>query len=563
MITDLNVQNIGVIRAAQLALKSGLIAITGETGAGKSMLLGAISLICGENPSGIQNLLKDADSVLIAEARLENLPENVTQRVDELGGYIDDNSLTILRKLEGGSSRFKASVGSVSAPKAFLKEITNEMIAIHGQSEQLALKSHKKVRELIDSYADLGASLEEYSEAYGQYCAAKEKFDNAKNSASDMAERVEFLKFAVEKIDKVRPAENEDVQIKSELSVLQNVNEIGTNLGAAVNALSGEDDIECENAQNLLLNAVSAIYNAARYDESLQEVADTLEGLRVDIAEVKSRISDYLQGLDYNPTTLESLNRRLSELGTLTATWGPSINDTLEFYNGAVQSLQDYELDSDLDRLEQDLNERKSRMEQLGATLSEQRATAAKEFSANVSGVLLELGFNSAEIVVNVERLDSYNSTGHDEVSIAFAPHKSSKPSPLEKVASGGELSRIMLAIEIVLARKKYSTSLLGHPTLIFDEVDAGIGGETSNIVAKLLKEISSNAQVIVVTHLANVAAKADQHFVLEKTEEGEKLVTTIKEARGKARVSEIARMLSGSDSAAAISHAEVLLGGD
>jgi DNA repair protein RecN (Recombination protein N) len=553
VLQNLVVNNIGVIKEASLDLEPGLIAITGETGAGKSMLLGALSLIQGNNLVHIDK--KD----MCVQAVFSHIADKAICKIKELGGHIDDNELIISREFDDKSGRFKAVVGGKIASASFLNQISADMITIHGQSEQLTLKNSKKVRELIDVYASLGEELDIYSRIYKDYCLLKTRLENAKIASRENKEQLEFLRFAIDKIEEVNPSVNEDIELKAKISACENVVKIGENMNLAIDNLMSEED-DALGAVFSLTNAINALQTASSYDPELLNAVDSLKSSLDLVNETKSALHEHLFTLEYNPNEVDKMNQRLSQLGSLTTLWGPSIADVLEFYDSALQKVQELADSESLDSLGEQVKQAEIVVKERAYAISKRRIAAAQNFSTNVTKKLKLLGFNSSVIQVNINQNSKFDSTGIDEVELLFSPHKSTKLGPLSKIASGGELSRIMLAIELEIATSKHSGSSNEISTLVFDEVDAGVGGEAALTVANLLKEVSSSAQVIVVTHLASVAAKAHQHFLLEKSDTATETTTCIRQILADERVHEIARMLSGSETKVALEHARALL---
>jgi DNA repair protein RecN (Recombination protein N) len=553
VLQNLTVDNIGVIKTASLNLEPGLIAITGETGAGKSMLLNALCLVQGENLAHIQK------GGLSVQAVFSGVDDETVQAVNELGGFADADELVISREFDDNSGRFKAIVGGKIASAAWLQQKTTTLIKIHGQSEQLTLKSSRKVRELLDIYADLETELAEYATAYKNYCALKTRLENAQAMTKENAEQAEFLKYAVEKIAQIDPQPHEDEILKAKLNARENIGKIGENLQVAINNLNSEND-ENINAVNSLTNALNAVEIAENYDSELQNTTEKLKNALLLVDEVKSELHNRLFNLEYNPYEIEEMNQRLGDLGSLTAPWGPTIDDVLAFYHSAVEKLEEFEEAQDLEKMRDETTRAEAKTRELAEAISAKRVQAAQKFSQNVSARLAHLGFKSSLLQVEVAQNAKFDVTGVDEVQILFSAHKSTAPGALSKVASGGELSRIMLAIEIEIAGKTRSQTSASVDTLVFDEVDAGVGGEAALTVADLLEEISRTRQVIVITHLAVIAAKARQHFLLEKFDAGEENTTRIRQIAADERVNEIARMLSGAKTDAALEHARALL---
>lgn len=552
MINEIYIRDLGVIREARLPFEAGLNVLTGETGAGKTMVLTALGLLLGERSDAAA--VRFGCNQALVEGRWSDLPEGVETRVQDAGAVLDDGELLANRTVSSeGKSR--ASLGGVSVPVGLLGEIGNQLVVVHGQSDQIRLKSAAAQREALDSFAQLSRLLGEYREHYNAWKKAEQSLNLVlSNKAANAAELANLIA-DLEEIEKVAPKPGEDVELADLANRLSNVEALRAAAATAHESLSSELD---QPDVNVLLSAARrSLEQQASSDSILNELAQKLQELGYQAADIAGQLASYISSLDGDSElSLDEIQTRRAQINVLLRKHGPSLEDVFEFSEQAGKRV--LELDDSDERVEQLRAEIASSLKlanQQAEEISKRRAAAALVLAGEVNQELAGLAMAGAELVVEVAPLEEIGPHGQDQVSLLLRSYAGSEPRPISKGASGGELSRIMLALEVVLAKG------LTTPTFIFDEVDAGVGGAAAIEVGKRLARLSKDAQVIVVTHLAQVAAFADNHLRVLKSNAGDVTESDVETLAGEAREAELARMLSGlSGSATAREHAIELM---
>jgi DNA repair protein RecN (Recombination protein N) len=570
VLEHIKIEHLGIIESAELDFVQGLNVITGESGSGKSMLLDSIALITGDCSERIKSssgansgktVQNGANSGRITA--IFNEISSTTQEILPEQLQFDaknENELIIVRTIDAQTKRLRNNISGQIVPLKMLTEVGQTLIVIHGQQDHILFKDPKKIRQIIDSYANNGEIIETYKMLVKQYNSLQTQYNDTRSQYDEIQKNRDYYKFAISQIDKVAPQIGEDVQIDERVAQLQNVAKIGSSIENVLKMLGGEhnsahnnvQDGEDVGAQELLNRAVNELGQIDQYNADYLQAKDDLKAVSAQLEQVVNQLSSHFTGLDYTPGELEHLLARQADLRELTKSWGATITDVLEFREVTGKLFEGPDFEQKLQEVQDSMEKVYESIEQVANQISQARQVAAAQFSDQVTDLLVKLGFKSAKFLIQVTPTDEFGVWGQDKFELLFSPSNSVTPAPLVQVASGGELSRIMLAIEIVTLRKVHFAGQL----LIFDEVDAGIGGEIANVVADLLVEVASEHQVVVVTHLANIAARANRHFVVDKPHE----VVTISEVSGKNRVDEIARMLSGSTSEVAKQHAQELL---
>ena len=549
MIRSLGIRNIGVISSAELELGNGLIALTGETGAGKTMVLTALGLLMGERADASR--VRSGEKQLFVEGRLEVTDSKVLSRIEELGGELDQGELLVNRSVSS-DGRSRAALGGASTPITQLNEILSELVTIHGQSEQIRLRSSAAQREALDAFSsEIKAALDSYQQIYRQYKELDARLERMRSASSADRQKVERIKQDLAQIEKADLKPGELQEIKDKIERLSNVEGLRESALRAYSALVGEDQ---DAAGELISLAKRSLDNHS--DPILQELAARLAELGSLSSEIAVELSSYLSDLDADPELLDSLMARKAELVQLERSFGLGVDEILELAPKLQAELLDLDSsDEQLEKLEVQLEATLSQVSFAANQLTQVRRSVADSVSKAVSLELSQLAMAGASFTISITQLPDFELSGKDRIEFLLSSHPGAEPRPLAKGASGGELSRIMLAIELVLASEKTI------PTMIFDEVDAGVGGQAALELARRLRELSKSTQVIVVTHLAQVAALADQHIRVAKDQSGNITETTVSELSDQERQVEIARMLSGSpDSESALSHARELL---
>jgi DNA repair protein RecN (Recombination protein N) len=567
LLEELRITSLGVIEESVLEVSPGLTVITGETGAGKTMVVTALGLLLGgrADSGAVRTGARSArvEGVLNVEAAGPALQSLVEQN----GGEIEDGRLLIARQISA-EGRSRAFAGGVSVPASALAGLVDPLVAVHGQSDQHRLLRPSAQREALDSFAGPATirCRDRYAELYRQLRETETELDEVVRTARERAREADLLRFGLEEIEAVAPEPGEDAALASEEARLG----FADTLRAA--AVQARETLSSEEGAPDALAAVSAgrkLLDGVRdHDVEAAGLADRLAEVSYLLSDVAADVSSYAAGLDTDPARLAAVSERRAALTALTRKYGETIDEVLAWSKQAAERLLLLDdTEGHIESLRSRRDALRSSLAEVGASLSQMRTKAAVRLGKTVTAELSSLAMPHATLSVSVtqsgaedglqvgERTVAFNASGIDEVEILLAANKGAEARPLGKGASGGELSRVMLAIEVALAETN------PVPTFVFDEVDAGVGGKAAVEVGRRLAMLARHAQVLVVTHLPQVAAFADQHHVVRKSSDG--LVTTsglvtLSEAE---RVRELSRMLAGlEDSDTALAHAEELL---
>jgi DNA repair protein RecN (Recombination protein N) len=557
VIEEISIRDLGVIGEAQLPLGPGFTAITGETGAGKTMVVSALGLLLGERADF--GAVRSGSAQAVVEGRWHIDPSGaVAERVREAGGDIDADEL-ILGRSVSAEGRSRAFVGGRSAPVGVLAEIGQQLVVVHGQSDQIRLTSATAQRLALDRFAgpELAGILGEYQDVYRRWQANQGELDVLVAERDRRAQEAEELRAAMTEIEAVSPRRGEDDELSERANRLTNLEDLRVAAAGAHELISSESPDDPRDVLSLLESARRQLERVAGHDPALEPIAEAIANVSYVTGEVSTQLSSYLAGLDSDGgRELEAVQERRAELSNLERKYGPTLDQVVDFLDSGSARLLD--LDNDADRIEAlraDVDTDRSSILDLAARLTDIRMAAAARLSQQVSDELAALAMAGASLVVEVTDRPEYSMAGKDQVQFLLSPHSGAEPRAIGKGASGGELSRIMLAIEVVLA----ATDPV--PTFIFDEVDAGVGGSAAIEIGRRLAQLSRSAQVIVVTHLAQVAAFATNHLRVLKDDSGAVTASSVEQLGGDERVSEMARLLSGlPDSESGLAHARELI---
>jgi DNA repair protein RecN (Recombination protein N) len=561
---EINIKNIGVITQANVEFDKGLTVLTGETGAGKTMVLTALNLVLGGKSDS--SLVRSGEERLTASA-LFSIPKEKVVLLETKGTEIEDGLLSISRSItKDGKSKAIASGVSVSA--AVLTEVSEHLVEIHGQSSGLNLTKGSRQRELLDRYAGLNLQqkLLKYQQTLTDYQSIKTRISDLKKSAAVREESLAHLKLFAQTFSKLKPLPNELESIEDEISRLSSVEELRIAVSHALDALEGEDS----GVITALAQAKKSLDSAKIKDSRVEKFSDDFNEAFFVLADVLPSLTSYLQTLEADPQRLDFLQERKASLNSFIKKFNPEesgdkgLADLIQRHKSVSDSLDDLSGgDERLMQLEKDLAAVKEQLVLAAMELTEIRKEKASDLSRRVSEEMHSLSMPHTNLILDISTPDyhsglkesDFTSFGCDSVGMYLQTHKDGSLVALAKGASGGEMSRVMLALEVVLA----ASNPVG--TYIFDEVDAGVGGSAAIEVGRRLHSLSKNAQVIVVTHLPQVAAWGDQHYVVEKSFDGTVISSGVKAVDGEERVSEIARMLAGlQESTSAKEHAAELL---
>ena len=571
----MRLRGLGVIRDAVLEFGPGLTVVTGETGAGKTMVVSGLGLLMGgrADPGAVREGLPNA----LVEGRISVPPAGpVAVRAVEAGAELDDGDVLIITRTVSAEGRGRAHVGGRSVPVGLLTELAEELVTVHGQSDQLRLKSPVRQREALDRFAGPGAAkaLTAYRAAWQRLREVEATLDEITRRARERAQEAELLRLGLAEIERVDPQPGEDAALRAEASRLSHAEELRLAAETAHGALAGDPDSADPGADvsALLAAARRSLEQVRHHDGLLAGFAERLAELGYLVADVAAETASYAESVESDPLRLAAVEERRAALGVLTRAYGEDADAVLLWAKDAAGRL--VELDGDDDRIVALGAERKdlrSRLAAAGAALSAARTKTAKKLASAVTAELVQLAMPSARLVVEVRQrreeggLPVDLGEGHvpvvagpdgiDEVELLLSPHAGAPPRPLAKGASGGELSRVMLGIEVVLG------AVDPVPTFVFDEVDSGVGGQAALGIGRRLAELARTSQVLVVTHLPQVAAFADRHLLVVKSRNGEVTESGVQRLDDAERVRELARMLGGmADSDSARAHAEELL---
>jgi len=558
VISDISISNLGVISEARLPLGPGLTVVTGETGAGKTMVVTALSLLLGARADSAR--VRSGSDATWVEGRFvvgDNLP--VSQRVLEAGGSLDEGELVLAREvLSEGRSR--AIVGGRTAPVSTLSDLAEHLVVIHGQSDQMRLKSEGAQRDALDRFAGEGVAgvMADYGQAFSRYRELEDKRLHFEQETAARAKEAEDLRVALGDIEAISPQAGEDVQLQQTIARLTNTEDLRIAAQAAKEAINSEDSAPGSmDAAELVDRAVRSLERVASFDPAVEKIVTTLREAGYQLADADTALAGYLAGMEADSAqSLEQAHERLAGITQLMRRYGPTLDDVLDMASAGSDRLLELDQHSDtLESLTEQASEALATAQDLAGALSAARSEAADRLAEAVTHELAALAMPTATLHVMVTPGDVLQTHGVDAVSIQLSAHPGADPLPLGKGASGGELSRVMLALEVVIAGSD------PVPTFVFDEVDAGVGGASALEIGRRLDALAHNSQVIVVTHLAQVAAYANNHLRVVKDTDGQVTTSSVVVLEGEERVSELARMLGGmSDSQTALSHARELL---
>ena len=556
---SIQIKNLGVIESATINLVDGLNVLTGETGAGKTMVLTALQLILGGKADA--KLVRNGSDRLLVAAEFE-VNRKFSEIVEELGGSVEDNILLITRTVTS-DGKSKASLGGAPVPAATLASIGEELIEIHAQSSSLRLAKESVQRELIDLYAGNEEILNEYQNQLLKFKEAKNRLVELEKALKNRDSEISRLKEIADISKKFELSENIYDEISNEISKLEAVEDLNRSVVIALEILNGEDS----NLTSGLQSSLKSLQIGANLDKELSTIAGEFkDGLRT-IQNVISDLERYKETLNADPARFDYLQSRKAELNGLVKRFGKneekneSINSLVMEAKSAKAQIEDLSGGEErLGELAKEIKKEKELLFKFAQELSESRKKAAKKASEDITREFSDLALTGSMLEISVEVPENLEESklgnfGVDTVQFNFASHKSAKLSPLSKSASGGELSRVMLAIEVVLSQ----ISQIG--TFIFDEVDSGVGGKAAIEVGRKLATVANSSQVVVVTHLPQVAVWAKNHLVVEKSDNGDVVESSVFPVTGEERAIEIARLLSGQESSeTAREHARELL---
>nr|WP_316618885.1 DNA repair protein RecN [uncultured Ruminococcus sp.] len=548
MLQTLYIENIAVIEKSAIDFSRGLNVLTGETGAGKSIIIDAINAIMGQRTS--RDIIRTGASSAFVSAQFDKVNAAVRRKLEEFGFDSDEDELLLQRTLSA-SGKSTCKINGRPATAAMLREIAAGLINIHGQHESYELFSPETHIDYIDRYGRLIPALENYKEKYKKYLILQKKLNEANSDESSRLSEIDLLSFQSKELFDADIQIGEEEALDSERSALMNFEKLSSLLNRAHMLLSGEDNSGCE----LVDMAANAMQNAANYSADYEEISNTLTDVYYNLRDCAELVSDALDNLESDPERLEEIEERLDLINRLTRKYNCTADELpalAEQMQSRLEELLNY--DRNRDELIAACKAAREEAEQSALALSNNRQKTAAEFAEKVKAEMSFLNMPNVELVPFFEE-SALSPKGMDKMELLISANPGETPRPVAKIASGGELSRMMLAIKTVLA----GTDTVD--TLIFDEVDTGISGSAAEKVGLKLREVSTECQVLCVTHQAQIAALADHHYLIKKQVEQGRTFTEVQPLDHDGRVNELARIIGGVNiTDAARSHAEDML---
>ena len=537
MLRELYIENIAVIESANVQLSSGLNTLTGETGAGKSIIIDAINAVLGERTS--RDLIRTGAADALVSA-IFSPDDKTAEKIAEAGYTVEiDGTLMLSRKVTADGKNI-CKIGGKPATLSVLKELGRLLINIHGQHDSQALLNSDTHYTFLDAVAENSGERAAYTAAYENYKKIAKELSSLSTDEDEKKRTIDLLTYQINELESADIKIGEINALRSEQKKLQNSEKLSTLLQEITAAINGDE--ENGGAASALNSASLSATQAAEFLPEIKQNAEKLAEIAIDIDELSADFRAAANGLDFSRERLNEIDDRLDELFTLRHKYGDSENEMLTFLTDSKEKLKNINnSDERIAELENELKMAKTQLIDTAAALTKTRKKAGEVFSKSVVFELEFLCMPSAQFISEVTP-STYSKTGADRVEFLISANAGEEPRPLSKVASGGELSRIMLAIKSVLA---------GHddiPTLIFDEIDSGISGRAARSVGIKLKEVSKGRQVICITHLAQIAAMADNHMLIEKRTESGRTFTDVVTLKDQARVCEIARIMAGGE---------------
>ena len=534
MLTELNIKNFAIIDSLNITFEKGFNVLTGETGAGKSIIVDAVDLVLGGRASS--EMIRSGCEEAVVEAAFDiSDVKGVSEKLGEMGIEKDDN--LVIKRTLSASGKNKVFINGSMATIAMLSDVGEFLVDIHGQHEHQTLIKVERHIDVLDEYAALGPLRQEMSGIYSEWNRVKDELESLKSSEADKEKRVDLLRFQSDEIEKAALKVDEDEELLEERKLLSNAGRLYESANTALEILY----LQSGSALELIKKAGSNVTDISIIDESMRVTLDAINSASASIEDAALTLRDYVGRISFDPERLNEIEERLDLIGRLKRKYGNTVSEILKYREEVDRELDGIErAEERIGELEREGERLKDKGLKVAETLSERRKKGSDELTKKVVKELSDLGMKKAIFEVKMERLNDISAKGSDKVEFLLSSNPGEATKPLSKIASGGELSRIMLALKKVLANPT------GAPTMVFDEVDSGIGGGVAEIVGRKLREVAEGRQVLCITHLAQIAAMADLHYAVSKNENKGRTTTTVRRLSGDERVDEVARMLGG-----------------
>jgi len=548
VLTLLRIKNLALVEDLEWQLAPGFTAITGETGAGKSIIIGALQLLLGERTD--KSLIRTgADSCTVEAVFAGAELKQMSQLLEKSGVESGDSELIVKRSFSTTGANRQFINGSPTT-LAVLKKLGDELVDLHGPHDHQSLLSPERQLALLDGYAHTGAALREFAEAHRKLQSLRAEHASLSTAESAREQEIDLLRHQISEITNANLTTGEEEEISTRYRLASNSKRLLELAAAISRKLSDADDAilpQLAETQRLLREL-------EKIDPEKSTLAEAHAACVVELSEISGALAQYAEQLDLDPAQLAALEERVTLFETLKRKYGGSIEEVVAFGARAAERMRKIEgRDAELERLNQDIESARGDVERVGHALHKARSKAAPKLAENIRANLRDLGFRQSEFDVKMTTLDDARATGFDAVELLFSPNPGEPLKPLRLIASSGEISRLMLAIKSSLAAQD------AIPLLVFDEIDANVGGEIANAVGEKMRKLAADHQVLCITHLPQVAAAAATQFVVTKEVVGGRTHSRLSEVAGKARQEEIARMLGGKTDSA-LKHAATLL---
>lgn len=536
MLCSLHIENIALIRRLDLEPSSGFCAFTGETGAGKSILIDAIGLLCGNRSE--KELIRSGEDYALVEGMFF-LPEGeVRERLTALGAEFEEDGTLFLQRKITSDGRSSAKLGSRAIPLSFLREISSMLLRIHGQQDTRGLSTEERQRELLDAFAHDSEAKRAYEAAYSAWNGTAKELKALSENALQLAERSDLLKYQQQELKMAKLKPGEEAELLAQHKILANAEKITENAAAAYEALYiGE-----RSALVQLQTAKAAVNRLVGIIPEGEELKSRLEDLYAEITDVSDTLNGYAEGGDVSASELTRIEDRLEKLSALQRKYRTDEQGLLDKLASVTHDLElEESADDRIEELKDRLKKEEETLHKMGKLLTEARRSAARTLSAQVQTSLADLDMPKVRFEISIEPAEPTVS-GEDTVSFAVSANAGEEPKPIGKIASGGELSRIMLCLQVALADVEQM------PMLIFDEIDTGISGKTNEKIGRMMQRIAGeeHTQVICVTHAAQLAARAAHQYRISKSEKDGRTETEIRELDEQGRIEELSRIMGG-----------------
>ncbi len=565
MLKNLEIRNFVLIDKLKINFNSGFNVLTGETGAGKSIIISALELITGEKGSTRMVGINGDRLIVIGTFYLDACKHFIKEKLREWNIDISDNELIIKREItKDGKS--KSFINNIGVRVAELKEIGELIVDIHGQHEHQSLFNPSNHLTFYDGYLHISDKLEVYRENYNNLIKLIKQYNEISQNKNTILKEKAFLEYAVEEIGKANLKLNEDEEIKNDIAMMSNAESIASTLSTINKDIFGSES----GAYLKLTRSISAIQSIVQYDNRLNDLANQLEGVTLNLEDIKNILNDIRSKAKFDPQELERLNERLFFINTLKKKYGNSIKEIINYGKEAKEKLESLNFsEEDIIELKNKIEELRNKTSILAKEISDIRHNKKEEFIKKIESEMNDLGMSSTKfdiemsydeddesgvLIIDNKKIKA-NQYGIDDIEFIIAPNKQSMFQPLRKIASGGEISRIMLSLKKVLSFGDYSE------TIVFDEIDVGVGGRIAEVIGEKICELAKSKQVLSITHLAQIAIFANNHYKVTKNEGEDTITSTIEELTEDKKINEIARMITGKEiTEASINHAKEMI---